>query len=311
MIRSIILALTLVGTGILAPPASANDPVVLRESVMISGDTVTLADLFSVDGEAGDVVVSRAPEPGQRSSLDPDYVQTVAARNGLSWANASRLRRIAVQRDSRPIGADMLRDLIEGELYAREGRSFDMRLNGASTLHTPSDATGLPRIVSFDHDIRSGLFSADIITHDGGETIRISGRAHATTEIPVLGRAVAAGEVLSDADIDWLAVRSDRIRNDAILDVTAVVGQETRRALRPGEPLRAYDLREPVVIARGDIVNLVFTAPGITLNARARALEDAGADQIIRFVNLQSNRTVEAMVEGPGRARVVAAGGPS
>ena len=39
-----------------------------------------------------------------------------------------------------------------------------------------------------------------------------------------------------------------------------------------------------------------------------RALENAGADEIARFVNLQSNRTVEAMVEGPGRARVVSGG---
>jgi flagella basal body P-ring formation protein FlgA len=48
--------------------------------------------------------------------------------------------------------------------------------------------------------------------------------------------------------------------------------------------------------------------PGMTLTARARALENAGADEIARFVNLQSNRTVEAMVEGPGRARVVSGG---
>ena len=68
----------------------------------------------------------------------------------------------------------------------------------------------------------------------------------------------------------------------------------------------AAELEAPVVVERGEIVALVFTVPGMTLTARARALENAGADEIARFVNLQSNRTVEAMVEGPGLARVVA-----
>ena len=42
----------------------------------------------------------------------------------------------------------------------------------------------------------------------------------------------------------------------------------------------------------------------LTLTARARALEDAGEGQRARFVNLQSNRTVEAFAFAPGRARV-------
>ena len=312
MIRTFILAVALAGTLALpAPHADANEPVVLRESVSVAGDTVTLGDLFDVEGEAADAIVSRSPEPGQRGSLDPDYVRTIAARNGLDWANASRLRRISVTRSSRVIDGQTLRDLIEGELYAREGQSFELQINGGAAIHAPADSSGLPYLASFEHDMRTGLFAAEVITHDGAEAVRLSGRAYSTTQIPVLGRPVAAGTILTDADIDWLDVRADRIRNDAVLVADELIGQQTRRALRPGEALRRYDLREPIVVSRGEIVSLVFTAPGIALNARARALEDAGADQIIRFVNLQSNRTVEAMVEGPGRARVVASGGPS
>jgi flagella basal body P-ring formation protein FlgA len=59
-----------------------------------------------------------------------------------------------------------------------------------------------------------------------------------------------------------------------------------------------------VVISRGEIIALTFQAPGIQLSVRARALEDAAEGELARFVNLQSNRTVEALVEGPGRANV-------
>jgi len=102
-------------------------------------------------------------------------------------------------------------------------------------------------------------------------------------------------------------MRADRIRADAITSETALIGQEARRSLRSGEALRGYDLREPAAITRGETVALVFQSGPLTLTARARALENAALGQTTRFVNLQSNRTVEGVVEGPGRARVTGA----
>lgn len=57
------------------------------------------------------------------------------------------------------------------------------------------------------------------------------------------------------------------------------------------------------VIRRGESVNLVYQAPGMSLNMRARALEDGAIGQSVRFQNV-SNRTIDATVTGPGAARV-------
>ena len=83
-----------------------------------------------------------------------------------------------------------------------------------------------------------------------------------------------------------------------------LVGQEARRGLRPGEALRAYDLSAPVTIERGETVDLIYQVGTLTLTARARAMESAAEGEMARFVNLQSNRTVEARAHGPGLARV-------
>lgn len=307
MMRTFLFALALV----LAPPpqlAFADEPVILRETLRVEDAVITLGDLFAIDGEAASVVIARAPEPGRRTSIDPAYVSQQAREQGLSWSNPNRLRRISVERASRLIDTDIIAEMIAGELFARDGNEYDVALSGVSALHAPLDSSGLPQIVSFDHAAASGVFQAELIPYQGAAPIRINGRAHATIEVPVLARAIPAGHIISDADLDWQAVRADRLRADAVTSPEMMVGQEARRALRPGEAIRAYDLQAPVVIHRGDIVSLVFTVPGLTLTARARALEDAGADEIARFINLQSNRTVDAMVEGPGRARVVTAG---
>ena len=306
MARKSLLALTcLAASALIAPQALANDTVVLRETLLVDGAHITLGDLFTVEGEAADVVVARAPEPGSRTSLTVEYVRRIAAENGLDWANAASVRRITVARDSQVIDAATLTDLLEGELFAEEGRVHEVRLsNTALALHAPVDATGGLQVASMNFDPRSGMLVADITPYDGAQTVRITGRAYVTVDVPVLARAIPAGAEISDADIEWVSLRSDRLRPDSLLDPDAIIGLETRRALRPGEPLRGYDLQRPLMIERGELVTLVFEAPGIQLSVRARAMENAADGEIARFVNLQSSRTVEALVDGPGRARV-------
>lgn len=306
MTRNTILALTaLTGVVLAAPQALAGDPVVLRETLSAEGPHVTLGDLFDIADARADVVVVRSPEPGSRTSLDVNYVRNVAAEHDLDWANAAGVRRLTVSRASRTVGADMLSDMLEGELFAQEGRVHEVQLaNTAMNLHAPVDSTGGPQIASLNFDPRSGMLAAEIRPYDGAQPVRVTGRAFATVEVPVLARTIPAGTEISGNDIEWVSHRSDRLRPDAVLDPEAIIGHEARRALRPGEPLRSYDLQRPLMVERGELVTLLFEAPGIQLSVRARAMEDASDGELARFVNLQSNRTVEALVDGPGRARV-------
>ena len=56
-------------------------------------------------------------------------------------------------------------------------------------------------------------------------------------------------------------------------------------------------------VHRGEPVLLVYEAPGIQLSMRTRALEDAGVGDSVRLLNTASNRTIDAVVTGPGAAR--------
>lgn len=289
--------------------AAAQQPVLLRERVVVEAATVTLGDLFEgVEGEAAGVVLARAPQPGSRTFLDPAWVRRQAARHGLEWANATALERVAVERASQSLGASDIADLIAARMYRETGRSHEVTLsNRMLTLHAPLGASGGPEIVRLDLDGRTGPFRAEIRTHDGADSTIVTGRADPVIDIPVLGRPLARGEVIEAGDVEWVRVRADRVRPDAITAEAALIGQEARRALRAGEALRGYDLREPAAVARGETVALVFQSGPLTLTARARALENAALGQTARFVNLQSNRTIEGVVEGPGRVRVTGA----
>lgn len=57
-----------------------------------------------------------------------------------------------------------------------------------------------------------------------------------------------------------------------------------------------------IAVRRGEIVTLVYTAPGMQLTTRARATGDASVGDTVQLVNMQSNRTVEAQVTGVATA---------
>ncbi|WP_323762780.1 flagellar basal body P-ring formation chaperone FlgA [Maricaulis sp.] len=306
MIRTSLIAIACLTTAPFATASAlAGDPVVLRETIRVDNAQITLGDLFDITGEQADIVLARAPAPGGRTALDVNYVRRIALENDLEWANAGGLRRLSIERASRVVSADTLAAMLEGELFASEGRVHEVHLSStAMALHAPLDSIGGPEIHDLSFDSRSGMLAAEIAPYHGGRTVRVTGRAYATIELPVLARPVASGQEITASDITWVSHRSDRLRPDAILDPDALIGMETRRALRPNEPLRGYDLQRPLMVERGDLVTLMFSVPGIQLTVRARAMEDAADGEVARFVNLQSNRTVEALVDGPGRARV-------
>mgnify|MGYP001333532091 CR=1 FL=1 len=91
------------------------------------------------------------------------------------------------------------------------------------------------------------------------------------------------------------------------LDFTPPPGVASVQVVRPGGaratlPAAGRSVAD-AAIRRGDIVTLVYEAPGLTLSMRARAVEDGAVGQNIRFINTASNRTIDAVVTGPGAAR--------
>lgn len=150
-------------------------------------------------------------------------------------------------------------------------------------------------------------FAARLAAGGGEAPIRrqiVTGRVHRLAEVPVLGRPIGRGEIIAAADVEWLRLKDSRLGSSTIVDADDLVGLSARRALRPGVPVRASQVRKPVVVAKGSQVTLFLDGPGLALSARGRALEDGGRGEIVRVSNLQSNVVVEGAVAGPGQVRV-------
>ena len=78
--------------------------------------------------------------------------------------------------------------------------------------------------------------------------------------------------------------------------------------MRAGQVIRQADVAKPELIARGETVTIMFQVPGITLTIVGKAVDPGALGDVISVLNVQSKRTVQATVIGPGRVSVNAAG---
>lgn len=130
------------------------------------------------------------------------------------------------------------------------------------------------------------------------------GAVSGAREVAVLTRAVARGEVIGIDDIAFVpAVAATPA--DALSELDQLVGMSARRTLAPDRPLRTSDVMVTPAVRRGEPVALLFQSGAMRITLRGRALQDGAPGDVVRVLNTESTRTVEALVEAPGIARVL------
>ncbi len=105
-------------------------------------------------------------------------------------------------------------------------------------------------------------------------------------------------------------IAEDAVRIDTA-DITGaastleeVIGQEVLTSVFAGRPIMRANLREAAMIERNQMVRLVFSLHGLTIETDARATERGAVGDTIRVINTASKKTVFATVLDDGRLQV-------
>jgi len=129
------------------------------------------------------------------------------------------------------------------------------------------------------------------------------GSAPTSGQVLVFVRDVPRGHVISSSDVSWEAANPSRsIRGGA--DMQAAIGMEMKRALKAGQPLLASDLKQAALIRKGEPVKLIFVSAGVRLSVDGIAQNEAAKGEAVRVLNSYSKRTIDAVAEATGEARV-------
>ena len=106
-------------------------------------------------------------------------------------------------------------------------------------------------------------------------------------------RNLPAGTVIAPGDLA-LSPDSDPAEADAL------IGMQTRIAIYAGRPVSPAHLRIPLLVARNQIVPLVFSSGALRIEVTGRALSEGAAGDLIPVMNMTSRQTISAMVEPDG-----------
>jgi flagella basal body P-ring formation protein FlgA len=213
---------------LIAFPALAGQPVMLKADPIDSDGIITLSDLFDGAGAAGKTPV--AAKPGASAVLDAAAVQGIARRAGLDWANAEGFRRIVVRgAASGPglaaAGPAAARGNVEVLTYARslsageivQPQDLVWGKAAAAPSDAPNDAEAIIGLAA-KRPLRAGsavsardvsapqvIKSGDLITvtyEDGGISLVLQGKAMAAAS---LGETLAVQNIASKKIIQAVA----------------------------------------------------------------------------------------------------------
>jgi flagella basal body P-ring formation protein FlgA len=221
---------------------------------------------------------------------------------------------VVVTRAARRIGAPDLEAAVKRVLEAQhglDGRAVSIHFDGpAPALIVAPDVQDQLTADEVTYDRRSRRVSALVSVGPSAKerkaSIRINGFAVEHMEVAVLTRALVRGETGKAGDFVVERRAKESVPADAAPEAQALAGQVARRSLQVGSVVRSGDLARPEIVARGDVVTIVYEVPGMTLSLRGRASDSGALGDTIAVVNPQSKKTLQAQVVAPGKVSVSA-----
>jgi flagellar basal body P-ring formation protein FlgA len=312
MIRARILALGFVIAlaAPLANPAAAQTPT-LRANVTVTGDVVHIGDLIDNAGAVAEVPIFRSPDLGTRGAVATDRIVEAIRPHQLIDIDTRGLSEVIVTRASRTITAQEISarvaQALSGHFGLGEARNVTVYFDrDIRALQVEPDATGELQVLGLSYDPRTTRFDVTFDLPSSATLHRqpahYTGTAIETVAAVTVQHPVEHGQVLKESDL--AIVRRPKTDGGVIPDMRAVVGLAARHQLRPDQPLRSADLMKPEIVARNDMVTIVYQAPGLVLTLRGQAQEAGALGDTIGVLNVESKRIVQGVISAPARVTV-------
>ncbi len=180
-------------------------------------------------------------------------------------------------------------------------------------------AAGTPSVLySSDHALKISLHALQVDPSSkrwqgqvhfmsGGKTesVRpIAGTYTALIDVPVVTRQLSKMDVIEASDISLVPFAERLLRKDTITDPKQLIGLSPRNGISPNRPIHSAEVSAPLVVKRGDLVEMAYNTPYIHIKTTGIALEDGAKGATIRVKNQKSQLAVSARVEAAGRVTV-------
>lgn len=284
----------------------------VRPSASVSGDMVSLSDLF--DGlEAGqDRVLGPAPPPGKTIEISGYQLIAIADQYGVDWEDQSSSASVRITRAGRVLGRDYFAGLVKRAIaLSDDGGGFNVDISSFRSVTVANDDKEPVTLSEVSWDKRTGRFTTTAyLTHPTGDaavdSFPLRGTIRVTQSVVVYDHSFPAGHVMQSDDMHVDPSYGGELpaSPQALPDPNNIVGMALSHAVSSGQAVTMMDLRRAILVHQGDPVLITYNVPGIRLTATGRALEEGGGGQYIHALNLGTRMVVSGKVNAAGEISV-------
>jgi flagella basal body P-ring formation protein FlgA len=134
---------------------------------------------------------------------------------------------------------------------------------------------------------------------------RTAASAPVLSKVLVSKELLKRGTVISPSMFSYAEMPAAGMENQIISDANLLKNMELVRDLTPNTPLRSYDVKNAVLVKRGQEVQVTAgEGRGFSITMRAEALQDGGLGEQVRLKNVESGRSLYGVITGPNAAKV-------
>lgn len=311
---------------IAAGAARAQSTIALRTLARVEpGHAITLADVAELTGpdaqDLAGVVVFTPAEAAVNARVDLARVRSQIERNPkvnlgrLSFSGASCTIRTAISDAPAaptapaltPISqGETVRNRVEDRIAAAMGvPAADLRLAFEDhpdllALSTAGRTIAIqPTATSDRMPISVRVYQGDRLLTQATIRVGIMVRRDVVIALAPLNRGGTPKADTLDTQEQWLPPSVIPAKMDQ------VVGSVVRGRVEAGKVVMAKDVEPPIVVQRGDIINIDCIAGTVVVSTTARAKEPGREGDVIQLQSLNSKKSFSARVNGPGRAILV------
>ncbi len=306
------------------PAGGAIEIRFLSEAEVGSG-LVRLADLAEVRAAEPAVRARLAatelfPAPATASEIEAQRVREVLTLAGWDMARirCSGASRIALQPGERREAvehaeAGAVESQIESVVLASLQQEVDARSTWRVTPRLSREqaeyCAGAEEITLVAAPAGEGLVQAEFTVRraGGSETVQLPVHISRTRKVVTAVRDLPAGTILSAADIRY-ADFQESPRSGVLFESNEALGRELTRNISAGSPLDSRAIRQPLLIARGDVVNVFSRIGGVQVRTDGRAMNEGARNDVITVQLLRYKEKLQARVIGYRECEVFAAG---
>ncbi len=317
--------------------AARADSVRLYDQVGVEGPTVTLAHVAQLQGTSaqlhGNIVLATLEDGHAQYTVTLDAIEKALDDAGVNWGRVS-LRgfntclvtritqpQIATPDQGQAVAANIetpiglqtamtLRGVLEQHINDRAASQLgDIRIDFSERDAKKLDIPILGRSIEIEPISTNTLGKVPVVIrlYDAqriAETIRVNAKVQHVLLAVVADGPIARGEVFTRSRLKVQECYVDDNAVTPITDPTAIIGKESSISLRAGEMISIRKVKSPIMVKRGEHVEVRCFIGGLIVKTTGYAAENGSLDDLIRLRSDSTGEDYYAVVTGRHQAVV-------